>query len=214
MKEDYIKRNILPIAVQIIFILCCLVTDSPYHIYINFIFYMTLAVYFYIRKDFVPKDWWKAVNSSKIFRDKVSWTVVAMVVAVIVTLSIRLTFPQTDSNSGMILLQVNNYLELILFAISTIILPPIVEESFYRKNLISFENRKILILTTLLSMFLYALEHALSPWGILFSMIWALPFSISYIKTKNIYVPMTAHLICNIIINGFTVIQTFRFIGQ
>ena len=137
-----------------------------------------------------------------------------MVVAVIVTLSIRLTFPQTDSNSGMILLQVNNYLELILFAISTIILPPIVEESFYRKNLISFENRKILILTTLLSMFLYALEHALSPWGILFSMIWALPFSISYIKTKNIYVPMTAHLICNIIINGFTVIQTFRFIGQ
>lgn len=214
MKEDYIKRNILPIAVQIIFILCCLVTDSPYHIYINFIFYMTLAVYFYIRKDFVPKDWWKAVNSSKIFRDKVSWTVVAMVVAFIVTLSIRLTFPQTDSNSGMILLQVNNYLELILFAISTIILPPIVEESFYRKNLISFENRKILILTTLLSMFLYALEHALSPWGILFSMIWALPFSISYIKTKNIYVPMTAHLICNIIINGFTVIQTFRFIGQ
>ncbi|MDO5096789.1 MAG: CPBP family intramembrane metalloprotease [Peptostreptococcaceae bacterium] len=114
----------------------------------------------------------------------------------------------------MILLQVNNFLELILFAISTIILPPIVEESFYRKNLLSFENRKILILTTLLSMFLYASEHALSLWEILFSMIWALPLSISYIKTKNIYVPMTAHLICNIIINGFTVIQTFRFIGQ
>lgn len=214
MKEDYIKRNILPLALQIIFILCCLVTDSPYHIYINFIFYMTLSVYFYIRKDFAPKEWWKAVNGSKKFWIQVLWTILAMAVAVVVTSSIQTTFPQTDSNSGMILLQVNNFLELILFAISTIILPPIVEESFYRKNLLSFENRKILILTTLLSMFLYASEHALSLWEILFSMIWALPLSISYIKTKNIYVPMTAHLICNIIINGFTVIQTFRFIGQ
>ncbi|MCE3019726.1 hypothetical protein LW893_02050 [Parvimonas micra] len=40
-------------------------------------------------------------------------------------------------------------------------------------------------------------------WGIFLCMIWALPFSVSYIKIRNIYVPMTAHLICNIIINGF-----------
>ena len=55
-----------------------------------------------------------------------------------------------------------------------------------------------------ISMFLYAIEHALSWWGILLTMIWAIPLSIAYIKTKNIYVVMTAHFI-----GSFSVINTF-----
>ena len=88
----------------------------------------------------------------------------------------------------------------------------IVEESFYRKNLISFKNRRILVLTTLFSMFLYALEHALAIWGIFLCMIWALPLSISYIKTKNIYVVMTAHFICNIVVNGMAIVKLCFFL--
>lgn len=57
-------------------------------------------------------------------------------------------------------------------------------------------------------MFLYAVEHALSPWGILLVMIWALPLSISYMKTKNVYIPMTAHFIVNLLGNGTDVIFT------
>lgn len=57
-------------------------------------------------------------------------------------------------------------------------------------------------------MFLYAAEHSLEPWGILLTAIWALPLTISYIKTKNVYVPMTAHFIGNILGNGATVIMT------
>ncbi|MDD6920067.1 MAG: CPBP family intramembrane metalloprotease [Eubacteriales bacterium] len=111
-----------------------------------------------------------------------------------------------DINSGMIVLGVNNLLELLLFSLSTIIFPAIVEETFFRKNLICFANKKILVTTTLSSMLLYSLEHALTISGILLCMIWALPLSLSYIKTKNIYVPMTAHFICNFIMNGFSVI--------
>lgn len=114
-------------------------------------------------------------------------------------------------NTGMINLRVDNGLELILFIGSTIILPPIVEEVFFRKNLTSFKNKKILILTTLLSMFLYALEHALAIWGIFLCMIWVLPLSVAYIKTKNIYVPMTAHAICNIVVNGIIVVKYLIF---
>ena len=66
----------------------------------------------------------------------------------------------------------------------------------------------MLISTTLLSMFLYAIEHSLTIWGIFLTMIWALPLSISYIKTKNIYVPMTAHFIGNLLGNGIDVIMT------
>ena len=107
----------------------------------------------------------------------------------------------------MINLKVDNWLKLILFAASTIILPPIAEEVFYRKNLTSFKNRKILILTTLFSMFAYGLEHTFTIWGIFLCMIWALPLSVSYIKTKNIYVTMTAHFICNFVVNGIAVVK-------
>lgn len=34
-------------------------------------------------------------------------------------------------------------------------------------------------------MLLYAAEHSLEPWGILLTAIWALPLTISYIKTKK-----------------------------
>lgn len=67
-------------------------------------------------------------------------------------------------------------------------------------------------MTTIFSMFLYALEHAFTIWGIFLCMIWALPLSISYIKTKNIYVTMTAHFICNMIVNGITIIKVCSFL--
>ncbi|WP_261788082.1 CPBP family intramembrane metalloprotease [Fusobacterium necrophorum] len=104
-------------------------------------------------------------------------------------------------------LKADNWLKLVLFISSTIALPPIVEEVFYRKNLISFKNGKFLILTTLFSMFSYALEHTFTIWGIFLCMIWALPLSISYIKTKNICVVMTSHFICNFIVNGIAVVK-------
>lgn len=115
-------------------------------------------------------------------------------------------------NAGMIKLRADNYLKLALFTVSTIILAPIVEEVFYRKNLIYFKNRKILILTTIFSMFLYALEYTFTIWGIFLCMIWALPLSISYIKTKNICVTMTAHFICNMIVNGITIIKVLYYL--
>ncbi|MCF1285264.1 CPBP family intramembrane glutamic endopeptidase [Streptococcus sinensis] len=112
----------------------------------------------------------------------------------------------------MIHLRADSWLKLVLYAASTILLPPIVEEIFYRKLLISFKSKKILIVTTVLSMFLFALEHAFAIWGIFLCMIWALPLSLSYIRTRNLYVPMTAHLICNMIINGLTVFEVCNFL--
>ena len=114
----------------------------------------------------------------------------------------------SDFNTGMIGLRRNSWISLIIFTISTVLLPPIVEETFFRKNMISFENKVVLIITTLLGMLMYALEHSLAVWGIILTMIWALPLSISYIKTKNVYVPMTAHFIGNLFGNGIDIIFT------
>lgn len=86
------------------------------------------------------------------------------------------------------------------------LLAPIAEELFYRKSLILQGSRKALIATSVFSCVLYALNHALMPIGILLVSSWEIPFVISYVKTKNIYVPMTAHILLNLIVNGLTLI--------
>ncbi|MBB1567791.1 CPBP family intramembrane metalloprotease [Candidatus Saccharibacteria bacterium] len=98
--------------------------------------------------------------------------------------------------------------ELLLFALSTIVLPAIVEETIFRKQMICLVNRTAIICTTLLSAMLFAAEHFVTPWGVLLGMVWALPFSLAYSMTRNVYVPMTAHAIASILINGSTVVMT------
>ena len=88
------------------------------------------------------------------------------------------------------------------------LLPAITEETFYRKSMISFRSKPVLILTAVFGVLLYAAEHSLKPWGILLTVVWALPLTLSYIRTKNVYVPMTAHFIGNVLGNGVTVIMT------
>ena len=133
-------------------------------------------------------------------------TALGFIGAFVITVAFENMF--SELNTGMIGLRRNSWITLIIFAMSTILLPPIVEEIFYRKNMISFENKGVLIITTLLGMLMYAFEHSIAVWGILLTMIWALPLSISYIKTKNVYVPMTAHFIGNLFGNGIDVIFT------
>ncbi|WP_231718326.1 CPBP family intramembrane glutamic endopeptidase [Lagierella massiliensis] len=206
--NKYIKLNIFPIIVEVLFVLACLLLQG-YFIYINFLFYIVLAIYFLLREDFSIQEWLDSFKGGKNFWKQVALTILFFCLAFVFTNILENMFPYL--NTGMINLKVDNWLKLVLFISSTIVLPPIVEEVFYRKNLTSFKNRKILILTTLFSILAYALEHTYAIWGIFLCMIWALPLSISYIKTKNIYVTITAHFICNVIVNGIVVVKIFNF---
>lgn len=202
----YIKANIFPIIVEVIFIISCFIVPREYYIYTNFFFYLILTVYFWCRKDFSIKEWLHNLKSGKMFWKQVVLTAMGFISAFAITMVLESIF--SDLNTGMIGLKRNSWITLIIFAISTILLPSIVEETFFRKNMISFENKGVLIITTILSMLMYALEHSLAVWGIFLTMIWALPLSISYIKTKNVYVPMTAHFIGNLLGNGIDVVFT------
>ena len=206
--NKYIKLNIFPIIVEVVFVLACLLLQGHF-IYINFLFYIVLAIYFLVKRRFSIKEWLESFKGGKNFWKQVALTILFFCLAFIFTNILENMFPYL--NTGMINLKVDNWLKLVLFISSTIVLPPIVEEVFYRKNLTSFKNRKILILTILFSMLAYALEHTFAIWGIFLCMIWALPLSISYIKTKNIYVTMTAHFICNVIVNGIVVVKICNF---
>ena len=204
--KQYLKLNAMPVLVEIIFIISCFFISKEYFIYTNFVFYLLLIIYFGIKKEFSIKEWVNNIKSGKKYWKQVSITVVFFIIAFGLTVFLENKFSNLDT--GMIALKRDSWLKLIIFAVSTIIFPAITEETFYRKNMISFKNKIVLAITTLMSMFLYAIEHSLTIWGILLTMIWALPLSISYIKTKNIYVPMTAHFIGNVLGNGIDVVMT------
>ncbi|MBD5484895.1 MAG: CPBP family intramembrane metalloprotease [Lachnospiraceae bacterium] len=204
--KNYIRTNIFPIIIEVIFIISCCIVPREYYIYTNFCFYLILVIYFWCRKDFSLKKWSHNLKSGKKFWTYVILTALGFIGAFVITMVLESIF--SDFNTGMIGLRRNSWISLIIFTISTVLLPPIVEETFFRKNMISFENKVVLIITTLLGMLMYALEHSLAVWGIILTMIWALPLSISYIKTKNVYVPMTAHFIGNLFGNGIDIIFT------
>ena len=184
--------------------------ETILYLYKFFLLFVISYLFLYKKRFLSIKEWYNAIKSGKKFFIQVILTIVFISIAFYFTIILENIFP--NLSNGMILLRADNWLKLILFLFSVIIFPPIVEETFFRQNLISFKNNKILIFTTFLSMFLYALEHSLRLWGIFLCMIWALPFSVSYIKTRNIYVPMTAHLICNLIINGVLIIDVIKYI--
>ena len=204
--KNYIRTNIFPIIVEVIFILSCFIISKEYYIYTNFGFYLILAIYFLCRKDFSLKEWRHNLKSGKKFWKHVILTLLGFISAFVITIVLENIF--SNFNTGMIHLRRNSWITLIIFAISTIILPPIVEETLFRKNMIYLENKVGLIVSTLFGMLMYALEHSIAVWGVFLTMIWALPLSISYIKTKNVYVPITAHFIGNLFGNGIDIIFT------
>lgn len=201
----YLELNAVPIIIEAVFILSCFFLPKDYYIYTNFLFYSSLLAYFWAKKDFSPKEWAGYIKSGKSFWKSVMLTALFFILAFMATIFLENMFPHLDT--GTIALKRDSWLKLAIFAISTILFPAVTEETFYRKNMISFHGKGILAATTVLSMFLYALEHSLTLWGIFLTMIWALPLSISYIKTKNVYVPMTAHFLGNLLGNGIDVVM-------
>ncbi|VEE22326.1 CAAX amino terminal protease family protein [Streptococcus equinus] len=161
-----------------------------------------LFIYFLISKDLNLKEWFLSFRSGKKYWIQVLLTFLGFMLAFILTTILEGIFPGLET--GTINLRRDTWLTLGVFAISTILFPAITEETFYRKNLILFDSYYY----NDSEYVLYACEHSLAPLGIFLTMIWALPLSLSYIKTRNIYVVMTAHFLGNLLGNGVDVILT------
>lgn len=148
--RNYIKLNAIPIVIEIIFITSCFVIPRDYFIYTNFLFYLLLLAYFSIKKDFSLKEWINNINSGRKFWRQVLTTAFFFILAFMTTMILENIF--TDFNTGTIALKKDGPLTLIIFAMSTILFPAVTEETFYRKNMISFSSKGILAVTTIISM--------------------------------------------------------------
>lgn len=73
---NYLKQNIVPILIEILFVISCFVVPSDYFIYTNFIFYSLLLIYFVLRKDFSIKECIKNLKQGTHFWKPVGITVV------------------------------------------------------------------------------------------------------------------------------------------
>jgi membrane protease YdiL (CAAX protease family) len=206
LKNKKYLLKLLPVTIwHILYLIFCNMFGKYTRVYFDLVFYLGIAIYFFLFRDWRFLDWNRALKHGKKFWFPVLFTVLGM--AIMFCISIGIGFLFKDENDGMAVLGVNSWTTLFAFAIVTIILPPISEEVFYRKAIILFDSKMVLLISIVVSILLYASEHSLMPLGILQASLWAIPLSIGYIKTKNIYVCITAHFICNLVFNGMTVIS-------
>lgn len=198
------KYLIIPIIWQLIYLIFSGSLDSTHRVYYDLIFYLGISVYFLAIGSISFRNLCNEWKKGKKFWLPVLYTLIAIILAFGIGSLVSVLLP--NINDGIGVFKVVNLPTLLAFAVTTILLPPIAEEAFYRKGIINFDNNTSLVLTSVIGTLLYTSEHSLKPLGLFIAAIWAVPFAISYIKTKNIYISMTAHFICNLIFNGVTVV--------
>lgn len=206
LSSTYLNKLILPVLWEVIFLCSCFIFPQSYFIYTNFVFYLGIILYFRIIGDFSFENIIENLQSGKKFWIPVFITTITIILAFLLSAFISSLFPNTSD--GMFGIARDSWPKLILFAISTILFPPLAEEIFYRQAFVKFDNKTTIIISSIIGMFLYALEHSVALLGIIETMVIAVPLTLSYIKTKNVYVTITAHFIVNLIGNGISVIFT------
>jgi membrane protease YdiL (CAAX protease family) len=186
--------------------------DSYTRVYVSLVYFLGIAIYFFAWREWRFSQWGKALKTGRAFWFPVLLTASGMAVMFGVGVAITLLFPLVDDGLG--IYRINSWGALATFACVTIILPPIAEESFFRKAIIAFDSKLVLSISVIVSILLYASEHSLMPLGFLQACLWAVPLSVSYVKTKNVYIPMTAHFLCNLVMNGIGVIVSALRLSQ
>lgn len=174
----YMRRIAIPVILEVVFIVSCFTLPRHLYVYSNTAFFMALLGYIIATKSMSIHQWYRALAGGWHFWQQVIITLVCAAGAFGVTSVLEQAFPHLTT--GAITMPVKTAGELLLFALSTIILPAIVEETIFRKQMICLASRTAIICTTLLSAILFAAEHFVAPWGVLLGMVWALPFSLAY----------------------------------
>ncbi|WP_197029582.1 CPBP family intramembrane glutamic endopeptidase [Butyrivibrio sp. AE3004] len=156
-------------------------------------FYLVLVVYY--SKDFSFVEYSRNFKSIKRFWIPVAFTVVGSQIASLVKqhLIIANFIGVLDGTYG--ITWENSYIGELLYAITILFLCPIGEELFFRKAIMNFESCTSAMTTFVLGLILCAISYAYLPLGIVEAMVLALPYAIAFFCTRNIYVPITVHII-------------------
>jgi membrane protease YdiL (CAAX protease family) len=171
------------------------------------VFYLGLVYYFYsFYKQFSFRKLYKNLKRVVTFWIPVALTFFGLYLAnYIRTQVIPNIFTGVRDGTVQIIYR-NELFPTLMYAVMMIVLKPVAEELFFRKALIKFGSKKKVVAFSVLSLLLCAISRAHGFLGIAEWMLMALPVTIAYVATRNIYISLMAHVLFEFYDNIYSVI--------
>lgn len=200
------NRLYIPFLWELLFVIATILLPRQ-TLHLFFVFYLGLVFYFYyFYKQFSFRKLYKNLKRVVNFWIPVALTFMGLYLANYVRLYVIPTFSSEISDGTVQIIYRNELFPTLLYAVMMIILKPVAEELFFRKALIKFGSRKKVAAFTILSLLLCALSRAHGLLGIAEWMLMALPVTIAYVATRNIYISLMAHVLFEFYDNIYSVI--------
>lgn len=188
------KRLYIPFAWELLFVISTIIMPKQaFHLF--FVFYTGLLLYYYyIHKQFSFRKFARNLTRVKRFWIPVAITFAGMLVANLI--KNKLIIPNfTMVRDGTVsIITRNDIFPTMMYALMMIIMKPVAEELFFRKAIISFGSKKRVFVLTIVSLLLCAVTRAHGLLGIAEWIIMAIPVTIAYVATRNIYISVMAHV--------------------
>jgi len=200
-----VKRLYIPFVWELLLIITTIFWHKQSFI-LFFIFYLGLFIFFYfINKQFSFKKLYRSFREIKAFWLPVLLTVAGMLIVDYAKRMISTQLAYKFHENIVFIVVPNEFIPTFFYAFMMIALKPVAEELLYRRVIIRFDNKKLVALLTVVSLFLCAVTRAHGWLGIAEWMLMALPFTIAYLITKNIYVSVMAHIIYGFYDNAYSI---------
>ncbi len=203
------NRLYIPFVWELLFILATIHFPKQ-TLMLFFVFYLGILYYFYFfYKQFSFRKLYKNFKKVVAFWIPVVLTFIGLYLAdYIKTNIIPNLFPLVKDGTVQIIYH-NELFPTFIYAIMMIIIKPVAEELFFRKAIIRFGSKKKVLAFTLMSLVLCALSRAHGLLGIAEWILMALPVTIAYVATRNIYISLMAHVLFEFYDNIYSVVYTF-----
>ena len=183
------RRLYIPLVWELLFVISTIVLPmQAFHLF--FVFYLGLLIYFYyFHKQFSFRKFARNLSRIKRFWIPVILTFAGLMLAN--DIKNRLIQPCFATVS---IITRNDILPTFFYALMMIVMKPVAEELFFRKAIISFGSKKRVFVLTLVSLILCAVTRAHGVLGIAEWILMAIPVTIAYVATRNIYISVMAHV--------------------
>ncbi len=188
------KRLYIPLAWELLFIISTIIMPKQaFHVF--FVFYWGLLIYFYfVHKQFSFRKFGRNLGRLKTFWLPVALTFVGLLLTNDIKNKVLQPLFSTVADGTVSIITRNDILPTFFYAIMMIIMKPVAEELFYRKAIITFGNKKRVFVLAVVSLLLCAVSRAHGLLGIAEWALMAIPVTVAYIVTRNIYVSVMAHV--------------------
>ena len=200
------NRLYIPFIWELLFVFATIFFPKQ-SLYLFFVFYLGLVYYYYFfYKQFSFRKLYKNLKRVVTFWIPVALTFFGLYLAnYIRTQVISNIFSGVRDGTVQIIYR-NELFPTLMYAVMMIVLKPVAEELFFRKAIIKFGSKKKVLAFSVLSLLLCAFSRAHGFLGIAEWMLMALPVTIAYVATRNIYISLMAHVLFEFYDNIYSVI--------